>query len=214
MPDETAPGSAEKAEAGDDHGRSGDEHSPLQTRAAFIENWGWEFIVSYNRGSCERGRAQHGHNRETYEGVRELWEQTRCRELTLLETLEFLFLCHRSAPFLFFNGNTFAEVARRTVDLLFADLPLARRREASSLAAHYVAGVLDRNFLTQGIDSLCAPADWKPGDRVKTLRGSAHGAILRLLPDGRVVWRPDGSQTELMALPEGLLREAPANSGS
>jgi len=48
----------------------------------------------------------------------------RPKELSLLDLLELLFRCHRSAPFLFFNGNTFAEVARRTVDLLFADLPL------------------------------------------------------------------------------------------
>lgn len=36
-------------------------------------------------------------------------------------------------PFLFFNGNTFAEVARRTIDLLLADFPIGRRREAASL---------------------------------------------------------------------------------
>ena len=46
----------------------------------------------------------------------------------------------------------------------------------------------------------------KPGDRVKTLRGSARGVIVRLLPDGRVVWRSDSSQAEVMTLPESLLR--------
>jgi hypothetical protein len=49
-------------------------------------------------------------------------------------------------------------------------------------------------------------ADLKPGDRVKTLRGTTRGVLLRVLPDGRVVWQPDGSQTELVALPESLLR--------
>jgi hypothetical protein len=132
MSDETANRPAQEAEAGNDSGRGGDEHSPLQTRAAFVENWGWESIVSYNRGSCERGRAQHGYNRETYERTRQLWEQTRSQELTLLETIEFLYRCHRAAPFLFFNGNTFAEVARRIVDLLFADLPLRAHAGKSS----------------------------------------------------------------------------------
>jgi hypothetical protein len=206
MNDETETRSAGKADSGNDHGGGGDEHAPLQTRAAFIKNWGWEFIISYNRGSCERGRAQHGYNREAYESVKQQWEETRLRELTLAETLEFLFGCHRSAPFLFFNGNTFAEVARRIVDLLFADLPLPRRREAASLAAHFVAGVLDWDSVVKGIHSLTQAADFHPDDRVQTLKGTTVGTILRLLPDGRVIWQPDGSTTELLALPESLLR--------
>lgn len=57
------------------------------------------------------------------------------------------------------------------------------------------------------IESLCETASFEPGDRVKTLRGSTHGRIVRLLEDGRVVWQPDGSKSELMALPESLTRE-------
>ena len=206
MPDETENRPAGKVDSGDDHGGCGDEHSPLQARAAFIKNWGWEFIVSYNRGSCERGRAQHGHNPEAYESVRQQWEETRRRELTLAKTLEFLFHFHRSAPFLFFNGNTFAEVARRIVDLLFADLPRARHREAASLAAHFVAGVLGWDSVVTGIHSLTETADFHPGDRVRTLKGSTHGTVRQLLPDGRLQWVPDGSTAELLALPESLLR--------
>jgi hypothetical protein len=56
------------------------------------------------------------------------------------------------------------------------------------------------------VESLSQSADLKPGDRVKTLRGSARGVIVRILPDGRVVWRPDGSQGELTTLPESLVR--------
>ena len=75
------------------------------------------------------------------------------------------------------------------------------------MAAHYVAGVLDRESMEQGLMALAELAEFKPGDRVKTLRGSARGVILRVRPDGRVVWRPEGSQSELTALPESLLRE-------
>jgi hypothetical protein len=32
--------------------------------------------------------------------------------MTLGEALEFLFQCHRGAPFLFFSGNTFGEIVR------------------------------------------------------------------------------------------------------
>ena len=42
---------------------------------------------------------------------------------SLAETIEFLRQCHRRAPFLFFNGNTFADVGRTVVDSIFADLP-------------------------------------------------------------------------------------------
>ena len=120
--------------------------------------------------------------------------------------MDFLLQCHRSAPFLFFNGNTFGEIARRIVDAVFVEFPLARRREAGSLAAHYVAGVLDRKSMESGLIVLSELADFNSGDHVKTLRGSMHGTILRVLPDGRVVWRAD-SGAELTALPESLIRE-------
>jgi hypothetical protein len=56
------------------------------------------------------------------------------------------------------------------------------------------------------VNELSEAGDFQPGDRVKTLRGSMSGTIVRLLPDGRVVWRAD-SGTELTALPESLIRE-------
>ena len=76
-----------------------------------------------------------------------------------------------------------------------------------SVVAHYIAGVLDREAMISIVESLCQTAQLKPGDRVKTLRGSARGKLLRLMDDGRVVWQPDGSSSELMALPESLLPE-------
>jgi hypothetical protein len=81
-----------------------------------------------------------------------------------------------------------------------------RKREVGSAIAHYIAGVLDREAMVEIVESLCESAEFRPGDRVKTLRGSARGVILRILPDGRVEWRPDGSHSELAALPESLLR--------
>ena len=122
------------------------------------------------------------------------------------ETLDYLRTCHKRAPFLFYNGNTFADIARTFSDYLFAELAHARRRQATSAVAHYVAGVLDRESLAQILWELCQAADFQPGDRVKTLRGSTRGIIVRLLPDGRVVWRGE-SGTELVALPESLLRD-------
>jgi hypothetical protein len=61
--------------------------------------------------------------------------------------------------------------------------------------------------MVQIVDSLSEAADWKPGDRVKTLRGSLRGVIVEILDDGRVRWKPDTSDSELIALPESLVRE-------
>ncbi|MDQ6631513.1 MAG: hypothetical protein M3Y82_07120 [Verrucomicrobiota bacterium] len=206
MSDETKIRPGREGDAGDGDGERAGQQSPLQGRAAFIKNWDWQFVTSFNRGACERGKAQFGNNSEAHEQVRQRWEAVHTQVLTLGEALDFLFQCHRSAPFLFFNGNTFGEIARRIVDAVFVEFPLARRREAASLGAHYVAGVLDGQSLESGLIVLAELADFKPGDRVKTLRGSMSGTILRLLPDGRVVWRAD-SGAELTALPEALLKE-------
>jgi hypothetical protein len=98
-------------------------------------------------------------------------------------------------------------VGRQIVAAVFAELPTTRRREVMSAVAHYIAGVLPWEAMLEIVESLCETADLQPGDRVKTLRGSTRGVIIRLLPDGRVAWQPDGSRSELVALPESLLKE-------
>ncbi len=60
--------------------------------------------------------------------------------------------------------------------------------------------------MVQIVESLCESAEFKPGDRVQTLRGSTHGKIKRVLKDGRVVWQPKVSRSELTELPESLTR--------
>lgn len=206
MSDEAKIRPRRKSDARDGDGKRAGEQSPLQGRAAFIKNWNWQFVTGFNQGSCERGKAQFGHNSEAHAQVQKRWETLRPQILTLGEALDFLLQCHRAAPFLFFNGNTFGEIARRIVDAVFIEFPLARRREAASLAAHYVAGVLDRKSMESGLVALGELADFKPGDGVKTLKGSMSGTIVRVLPDGRVVWRAD-SGAELTALPESLIRQ-------
>ncbi len=57
---------------------------------------------------------------------------------------------HRKAPFLFFNGNTFATIGRELSFALFSDLVPGRKREVGSAVAHYIAGVLDKDFVRAG----------------------------------------------------------------
>ena len=205
MADETAIGSAGAPDGGGHSGGSGGVGSPFQARAAFVQNWNWQSVVGINRGACERARAQHGINSETGGACETEWEAGRSHIFTFGEALDLLKSFHRKAPFLFFNGNTFAAIGRQLAIVLFRDLPLARKREVSSAIAHYIAGVLDRESMVELVESLCASTELKAGDRVKPLRGSTCGVIVRLLDDGRVVWRPDGSRSELTALPESLL---------
>jgi hypothetical protein len=146
-----------------------------------------------------------GINSETGRACEAEWEASREQVFTLGEAIDFLKSFHRKAPFLFFNGNTFADIGRRLSMALFSGLPAVRLREVSSAIAHYIAGVLERESMVELVDSLCTSAKLNVGDRVKTFRGSTRGVILRFLEDGRVVWRPDGSHSELTALPESLL---------
>jgi hypothetical protein len=54
------------------------------------------------------------------------------------------------------------------------------------------------------LESLCRNADFSPGDRVRTLKGSLCGVIVEILDDGRVKWRAETGSI-LMCLPESLL---------
>jgi hypothetical protein len=206
MSDETPLRSGGKSDAR--HGAAGSHGEPasLQGRASFLKNWDWIAVVRINERLCGSGRAQHGKNSETHAACEKEWREGVQSERTLLETLDWLRSFHRKAPFLIFNGNTFAEIARTVTDALFAEFPHSRRREAASLAAHYVAGVLDQEFVVAGLASLMETADFKPGDRVQTLRGSMAGTVVRVLADGRIKWKAD-SGAELTALPESLRRK-------
>lgn len=187
MADESSGRSGGKVDRSRSHGGDTGEQSPLQARAPFLKNWNWDTVIRFNRGACERGKAQHGPNPETQEKISKEWEARRELDLSFAELIDFLRHCHRSAPFLFFNGNTFADIGRQIGAALLAELPTTRRREAASAIAHYIAGVLDRELMVEIIESLCETASFKPGDRIKTFRGAGTGVIVRLLPDGRVV---------------------------
>jgi hypothetical protein len=206
MDDESSPGSGGVPDRRRPHGRGAGEQSPLQGRAQFFKNWSWDLVISLNRGACERGKAQHGINRETQEAVAAKWQEKRAETLTFLEALDFLRSCHRGAPFLFFNGKTFADVGRRLSAAFLGELPPSRLREATSAIAHYVAGVLDREAMIEIVGDLFRLSEFAVGDHVKTLRGSTHGVVVRIMKDGRIVWRPEGSTSELIALADSLLR--------
>jgi len=112
MDDETSLRPGDESNAADGAQGSTGEPASLQGRAPFLQNWDWKSVVRINERLCSGGRAQHGQNSETHAHCEEEWIQGSSKERSLLETLDWLRSFHRKAPFLFFNGNTFAEIAR------------------------------------------------------------------------------------------------------
>ena len=205
MSDETPTRSGQTTDGGGLHGGSPGEQSPLQGRAEFFPHGSWELVVSLNRGACARGGAQHGFNSEAARTVEDEWRGKGGVEWTLGDAVDFLRCCHRGAPFLFFNGNTFADFGRRIVAAFLSEVPASRLRQVTSAVAHFIAGVLDREAMVEIVETLCRAADLRTGQRVKTLGGSMHGVIICVMEDGRVAVRPDGGAGELISLPESLL---------
>ena len=54
------------------------------------------------------------------------------------------------------------------------------------------------------LESLCQPVSFQPGDKVRTLKGSLHGVIVKILDGGRVKWLAD-TGTEFLGLAESLV---------
>jgi hypothetical protein len=146
MSNEAEIGSAGTPDGRGHSGGSPGEQSPLQARAQFLKNRSWELVVSLNRGACSRGSAQHGTNSESYAALEAEWREKQKVVNSLAETIEFLRQCHRRAPFLFYNGNTFADAGKTIVDIVFADLPTGRRRAVMSA----VAGPLHSRGIAKG----------------------------------------------------------------
>jgi hypothetical protein len=180
MGNEAQARSAEAPDGGRHSGSGGEGRSPLQARAAFLANWDWNAVISINRGACARGGAQHGLNSETGATRGAEWDGTRTRELTLAETIDFLRGCHRAAPFLFFNGNTFASIGRELAFAIFSDLPATRKREVGSAIAHYIAGVLDRDSMTNIVEGMFRITSLGVGDRENAQRLAARSHHPRL----------------------------------
>ena len=107
--------------------------------AHWLEPFSWDFVVAQNEILCQQKSAHHGPTSDGHDAAKQLWEEARSRELSMLDAIEVCRKCHRIAPFTNYNGNTFAAIAR----ILVRRLNLEPEREylARSLAGHIVAGV-------------------------------------------------------------------------
>ena len=101
----------------------------------------WPMVVEINRLLCVPKGAAHGPTSDGYEETQELWEGSHPRGMTLVEACDLCRRCHRLAPFLNYNGNTFVAVIRQVLSGL--SLPPKEAALARSFAGHIVAGTAD-----------------------------------------------------------------------
>lgn len=99
----------------------------------------WDLVVFQNASLCAAKNAVHKPTSDGYEPTKTLWESRHSEPMTLFEAIDLCRCCHRMAPFCFYNGNTFAAMARSLIGGL--ELPATKAAAVRSLAGHIVAGV-------------------------------------------------------------------------
>jgi len=104
----------------------------------------WDAVVFINEDLCRAGHAQHGKTSDGYERTKLMWESEHQKTMPLEVAIELCCKAHRSAPFLNFNGNTFAAIARQISQGIVAGLDRMKAKTFISAVGHYVAGVLSK----------------------------------------------------------------------
>ena len=121
----------------------------------WLEPFDWEIVTEINRGLCKQKNALHKPTSDGHESAKSLWGKSQDKDLTLTEAINVCLKCHRLAPFCFYNGNTFAAIARDFIAELSADLPADKAHVLRSIAGHIVAGTAT-NIERKQLDEILA----------------------------------------------------------
>ncbi|MDR1191914.1 MAG: hypothetical protein LBK60_09695 [Verrucomicrobiales bacterium] len=166
----------------------------------------WAAVEVINANLCENAKAAAGKNSEGYAAAQQLWESSP-RQLPLTEALQLANRCHRLAPFLNFNGNTFVAIFRLVISEQVS-LPSTQKAALNSFAGHYIAGTITP--AEERALSLLLAAGGAPlavGDQVQSLQGNVRGVIKEILPDGSV-WIKTPVMGTVKTLLDALVRQA------
>jgi len=106
---------------------------------AWLAEVPWDLVIFQNASLCEQKNALHKPTSDGYETTKALWESSHQQPMTLMGVVDLCRRSHRMAPFCFYNGNTFAAIARSMVEQL--GLSGSEAAALRSLAGHIVAGV-------------------------------------------------------------------------
>lgn len=115
----------------------------------WLEPFPWAAVEANNAAICQHKSALHKPTSEGYQPARARWEAARGEAQTLFDALELCRECHRLAPFCFYNGNTFAGIARAMIHPLLQDLAAPTAFVLRSTVGHYVAGTIGQDELEQ-----------------------------------------------------------------
>ena len=100
----------------------------------------WDFVTEINRGLCKQKNALHKPTSDGHAPAKRLWEKNQNKQIALTDALEICLKCHRLAPFCFYNGNTFAAIARDFISELSPKPSADKLHILRSIAGHIVAG--------------------------------------------------------------------------
>jgi hypothetical protein len=100
----------------------------------------WNLVTEINRGLCRQKNALHKPTSDGYLPAKTLWEKNQFANLALSDALNVCQQCHRLAPFCFYNGNTFAAIARDFIIELSPKIAADEAHVLRSIAGHIVAG--------------------------------------------------------------------------
>jgi len=106
----------------------------------WLATFDWEIVTEINRGLCKQKNALHKPSSEGYLPAKTLWQKSQDKSLALTEALGICLKCHRLAPFCFYNGNTFAAIARDLIVEVSPSLSPDKVHILRSIVGHIVAG--------------------------------------------------------------------------
>ena len=114
----------------------------------YLASTPWDVLEDINSALCQAGGYQVGRTSDGYIPARELWKKNHAISLTFLQAADLCRECHRLAPFLFLNGNTFASCARIALQPAMNQLPAVKQTITRAALGHYIAGTIRRDELT------------------------------------------------------------------
>jgi hypothetical protein len=100
----------------------------------------WNLVTEINRGLCRQKNALHKPTSDGHLPAKTLWEKNQFAKISLTDALAVCQKCHRLAPFCFYNGNTFAAIARDFISELSPSIAPDQAYVLRSIAGHIVAG--------------------------------------------------------------------------
>jgi len=108
----------------------------------WLEKFTWDIVVEMNRQACEAGNTPHQTSSDGFDKARAIWEETVPQEKSFRDIVEICRLCHRLAPFNFYNGSVFTGIARTLSNDFGKNISSTKAFMFKSAIGHYVAGVI------------------------------------------------------------------------